>query len=123
MTIQEALNRVDAMRHNTYTQEEKVEWLSRLDGKIQRLILEAHEGEAAAFSGYDAHTPEDTVLLVKKPFEEIYLYWLEAQICYADGEIADYNGAIAQYNRLYSAFQDAYRKEHMPKNAGSRFLF
>lgn len=123
MTIQEALTRADAIRHNTYTQEEKTEWLSRLDGKIGKLILDAHEGKPAAFPGYDADTPGDTVLLVEKPFDEIYLYWLEAQICYRDGEIGDYNSAIAQYNRLYSAFEDAFRKAHMPKCAGSRFLF
>ena len=123
MTIQEALTRADAIRHNTYTQEEKIEWLSRLDGKIRQLILDAHVGEPAAFHGYDANTPADTQLLVGKPFEEIYLYWLEAQICYRDGEIGDYNSAIAQYNRLYGTFLDAYRKSHMPKSAGGRFLF
>lgn len=123
MTIQEALTRADAIRHNTYTQEEKTEWLSRLDGKIRRLIMDAHEGEPAAFHGYDADTPADTQLLVGKPFEEIYLYWLEAQICYRDGEIGDYNSAIAQYNRLYSAFEDAYRKDHMPRCIGTRFLY
>ena len=123
MTIQEALIRVDAMRHNGYSQEEKIHWLSRLDGKIRQLILDAHEGESRDFTDYDGNTPLQTVLLVGKPFDEIYLYWLEAQICYRDGEIADYNGAIAQYNRLYSTFADAYRKQHMPKSTGSRFLF
>lgn len=123
MTIQEALTQVDALRHNSYTQEEKMEWLSRLDGKIQLLILDAHAGSEQSFHGYDADTSLDTVLLVEKPFEEIYLYWLEAQICYRDGEIADYNGAIAQYNRLYNAVLDAHRKNHMPCCMGRRFQF
>lgn len=123
MTIQEALTRADAIRHNTYTQEEKIQWLSRLDGKIQKLILDVYEKESVDFPGYDADTPGNTVLLVDKPFDEIYLYWLEAQICYRDGEIGDYNSAIAQYNRLYSTFVDSYRKHHMPQSAGSRFLF
>lgn len=123
MTIQEALTRADAIRHNTYTQEEKIQWLSRLDGKIQKLILDVYEKEPVDFPGYDADTPGNTVLLVDKPFDEIYLYWLEAQICYRDGEIGDYNSAIAQYNRLYSTFADSYRKHHMPQSTGSRFLF
>jgi len=123
VTIQEALTRADAIRHNTYTQEEKTEWLSRLDGKIRRLIMDAHEGEPAAFHGYDADTPADTQLLVGKPFEEIYLYWLEAQICYRDGEIGDYNSAIAQYNRLYSGFSNAWRKANMPRSTAGRFSF
>ena len=123
MTIQEAINQADAIRHNTYSQEEKIQWLSRLDGKISEMILNSHADEVSVFAGYDADTPEGTVLLVGKPFEEIYLYWLEAQICYRDGEINDYNSAIAQYNRLYSGFLNAYRKCHMPKSSGRHFLF
>lgn len=123
MTIQDALTRADHLRHNSYSQEEKIDWLSRLDGKIKLLILDALEGEKTDFSGYDGDTPMQTQLLVGKPFEEIYLYWLEAQICYRDGEIGDYNAAIAQYNRLYGALADSCRKQNMPKSAGSRFLF
>lgn len=123
MTIQEALARVDLLRYNGYAREEKIDWLSRLDGKIKRLILDVYGLEPQDFSGYDRDTDPETVLLVGRPFEEIYLYWLEAQICYRDGEIADYNGAIAQYNRLYSAVADDYRKRNMPQSAGNRFLF
>ena len=123
MTIQEALAQADSLRHNGYSQEEKIIWLSRLDGKIKGLILDTHEGEAPVFTGYDADTPQDTQLLVGKPFDEIYLYWLEAQICYRDGEIGDYNSAIAQYNRLYSAFASYVRNHAMPVSAGTRFLF
>lgn len=123
MTILQAITQADALRHNGYTPEEKVLWLSRLDGKIAALILDAHEGEHPAFPGYTRNTPMDTVLLVQAPFEELYVYWLEAQICYADGEISDYNAAIAQYNQLYAAFSAAYNREHFHKKTGSRFLF
>lgn len=123
MTILQAIARIDGRRHNGYTREEKVRWLSQLDGIISLLIQECFEGEVPAFSPYDENTPLDTMLLVGAPFEELYLYWLEAQICYCDGEIADYNAAIAQYNRLYGAYSLAYQKDHYPKSAGKRFLF
>ena len=123
MTIQEALNQVDSLRYNSYSQEEKIRWISRLEEKIKALILDAHEGEHPSFQGYDGDTPTQTVLLVGKPFEEIYLYWLEAQICYRDGEIGDYNSAIAQYNRLYNGFCNACRKANMPRSTAGRFLF
>ena len=31
MTLQQAIDRIDAIMHNTYSREQKVEWLSRLD--------------------------------------------------------------------------------------------
>lgn len=123
MTILQAINQVDALRHNGYTPEEKMQWLSQLDGKIALLILDAHEGEHRAFTGYTRRTPMDTVLLVEAPFEELYVYWLEAQICYADGEIGDYNAAISQYNQLYAAFSAAYNREHSWKQTETRFRF
>lgn len=123
MTVMEAITQADARRHNGYSLEEKLRWLSQLDGKLSLMVLKEHEGQTEGFSGYGLSTPMDTVLLVKAPFDEIYLYWLDAQICYADGEIADYNAAIAQYNRLYAGFVNGYKGSHMPLQKGRRFLF
>lgn len=123
MTVLEAIAQTDARRHNSCTREEKLRWLSQLDGKIALLIHAAHQGEDTVFPGYGPDTPVDTVLLVGSPFDEIYLYWLEAQLCYEIGEIGDYNSAIARYNRLYEAYAASYKRSHMPKAAGRRFLF
>lgn len=123
MTIMEAIAWVDGLRHNGCSQEQKVAWLSQLDGKLHRLVLEAHEGDTGVFGGYDGATALDTPLLVGKPFEDLYLYWLEAQICRCEGEVADYNGAIALYNQVYGAFAADYKQTHMPKGKGRRFLF
>lgn len=123
MTLLQAITQVDVLRHNGYSPEEKVRWLNQLDGKIALLILDAHEGEHPTFSGYNRDTPMDTVLLVGEPFEELYVYWLEAQICYADGEIPDYNSAISQYNQILNSFSAAYSREHLRKQQGRRFLF
>ena len=122
MTILEAITLADARRHNPYPQEEKIRWLSELDGKIRLLVLDACEHTEKPFPGYDRDTDPNRVLLVDKPFEELYLYWLESRICYADGEMEDYNSAITQYNRLYEAYTAAYRRSHMPRG-GRRFLF
>ena len=81
MTIIEAINRTDSLKFNTYTQTDKVEWLSRLDSMVKRLIIDTHEGaESTSFSDYTANTPLDTVLLVPAPYDEMYLRWLEAHL-------------------------------------------
>ena len=122
MTIIEAINQIDAFKHNTYSQSEKTGWLSKLDGMVQKLILDTHRhGSGSAFAGYDGNTPVDTVLLIGAPFEQVYLRWLEAQIDYHNGEYGRYNNAISLFNTEYAAFADHYHRTHKPADTLNRF--
>lgn len=123
MTIYQAITQVDELRCNGYPPSRKVAWLSQLDGKIVRCVLDHHEGVSGAFSGYDKDTPMDRELLVEEPFSELYIYYLEAQICYADGEIGDYNNAIARFQQLFSDYIAYYNQNHPWRQRGRRFLF
>jgi hypothetical protein len=122
MTILEAINRVDSTKPNSYTQVEKVDWLSTLDGVIKTNIIDTHEGgENVVFDGYDADTSLDTELLVPAPYDDIYIRWLEARIDYANGEINKYNNSLTAYNDAYDLYANHYNRKHMPK--GSKFKY
>lgn len=122
MTIMEALYRIDGLKPNTYSQPEKIKWLSSLDGIIKSEIIDTHEdGYADEFKGYDENADLTTVLLVPAPYDDIYLRWLETQIDYANGEYGKYNNSIAMYNTAYTAFANYYNRTHMPK--GKKFKF
>jgi hypothetical protein len=122
MTILEAINRVDSTKPNSYTQVEKVDWLSTLDGVIKTNIIDTHEGgENVVFNGYDADTSLDTELLIPAPYDDIYIRWLEARIDYANGEINKYNNSLTAYNDAYMLYANYYNRKHMPK--GSKFKF
>ena len=124
MTIIEAINKIDSLKYNTYSQEDKVDWLSRLDWMVKRQIVDTHEGgQTVFFTGYDADTDLHTVLLIPAPFDEIYLRWLEAQIDYTNGEMDKYNASIIMYNTAYEAFENYYNRNHMPVKKGKRFIF
>lgn len=124
MTIEEAIKSVDEFKSNTYSDAQKVQWLSELDGQIKVGVIDTHVGgHCIPFRGYNVQTPTSTVLLVRAPFEEIYTRWLEAKICYADGEIDGYNVAKALYNAVFSAFEDKYNSTHAPLHKGRRFIF
>lgn len=124
MTIIEAINKIDDLKGNTYSQDDKVEWLSRMDWMIKRLIIDTHEGaDNVSYAGYDGRTDLHTVLLVPAPYDEIYLRWLEAQIDYANGEIDKYNVAITMYNTAFEAYENFYNRNNMPLNRGRRFIF
>lgn len=124
MTIIEAIARVDTVKPNTYTLNEKIKWLSELDGIIKAEIIDTHEGgEDITFSGYTDTTDTDTKLLVPAPYDEVYIRYLEMQIDYANNEYGKYNNSMVMYNSVYSAFEKHYNRDHMPISRGSRFIF
>lgn len=124
MTIIEAINRIDNIKPNTYSQEEKVQWLSTLDGTIKKEVIDTHEGaEAVSFHGYTANTPLTTVLLVPAPYDQIYISYLEMQIDYANAEYGKYKNSMSVYNQEFASFERYYNRENKPISRGKRFLF
>ena len=123
MTIIEAIEQVDLLKPNNYTQEDKIAWLSMLDGVIKTEIIDTHEGaEDVAFNGYGVDISRDTVLLAPAPYDDVYVKWLEAQIDYANGELAKFNNSITMYNTAYAAFERYYNRTHMPLGTGFRYF-
>lgn len=123
MTLIEAINRVDALKPNVYTQEEKIAWLSTLDGMVMKGVIDKHEGgEDIVFNGYTVDTPLDTELIVQAPYDEIYVCWLESKIDYANSEYAKYNNSIIRYNDFYSGFASEYNRTHMPKGSAVKYF-
>lgn len=124
MTITEAITQIDTIKPNAYSPNEKISWLSRLDGMVKRLIIDTHEGgENIVFDGYDSETDLDTELLVSAPFDDIYLRWMEAQIDYANAEFPKYNNSILMFNAAFEMFSNHYNRNHMPVTKNKRFVF
>lgn len=121
MTIIEAINRIDSLKQNTYSQTDKVAWLSTLDSMVKTHIIDTHEGGDVTFTGYDENTDIETVLLIPAPYDEAYLRWMEAQIDYHNREYGSYNNAIEMFNTTYKGYQDYYNRTHMPK--GRKFKY
>ena len=124
MTIKEAINRLDALIFNTYTTDDKIQWLSRLDAAVKNQIIDLHEGAGYfGFYGYDNNTDMETELIVPTPFDEVYLRWMEAQIHYHNGEYDKFNAAIIMYNSAFESYASYYNKHHMPITKANRFMF
>ncbi len=122
MTISEALTRANAVKPNTYSDVDKIRWLSTLDGFIKEHIIDTHEGgEGVVFNGYDENTDLATELLVPAPHDHIYVHWLEAQIDYANDEYDRYENTMGMYNTAYDNFKNYYNRTHMPK--GKKFKY
>jgi hypothetical protein len=124
MTIEQAISLVDKLKPNQYLPVLKIKWLSKLDGQIFKEVFATHEDNPIiAFDGYTEDDKEKE-LLVPYPFDEdIYNYFLQAQIDKENGETAKYNQSITLYNNAFLAFQNYWNRTHMPIAISKRFVF
>ena len=79
LTAGRMLGRVDALLPNQYSREEKMRWLAEAEG---------------------------FVLTAEAPYDQMYRYYVEAQIHYANGETVRYNNAAAQWNNAFLTYKD-----------------
>ena len=56
MKIIEAIHAVDSLKPNSYSESDKVRWLSTLDGLIKANIIDTHEGDGRLISPITATT-------------------------------------------------------------------
>ena len=112
MTINEAIAQVDRMRDSLVPNDVKIRWLSRIDHLIFEEIMKGREGsEGMTFTEYGEDDGERS-LLVPPPYDELYLYKLEADIYYEQREIKKYASSMALYNQTLSEFSKKYMREH-----------
>ena len=118
MTAYDAISRVDRLKYNVFSQAEKLRWLGKLEGMLKTNILDTHEGDWR-FTPVSEDSPVDTPLLLQKPFDEMYIKWLEAQIDLYNGETERYNASISLFNTEYAAFESWFNRRYTPRSAGS----
>lgn len=101
MKVLEAIERADALRPNPFSAEEKLRWLSELDGKIAGEILDIN----SEFDYINAN--EETELLVKLPYTDIYLFYLCAMIDFFSRDYGEYNNSMLMVNSIMEALAKA----------------
>lgn len=114
MTLGGALAAFDAVEENTLTQAEKIRLISSLDGRVNDLICSRYEG-AAEFEPYSTLTDLTTELLVKPPYDDIYLLNLISVNALYDGNDARYSAFAQLYNTLLNDFARQYHARHKVK--------
>lgn len=123
MTINEAIMQSDDTNPNAYSFEQKIIWLSRVEAMVKNDVIDAHEGsEQFPFAGFDENTDIGTVLIMKQPYDECYVHWLQAQVHYANDDFERYNCSILMFKSLFDDFKSHYKKNHTPIGSG-RFRF
>lgn len=124
MKVREAIELADTMRPNQFDESVKIKWLSKLDGMLFEEIFKTHEGcPAESFAPYTELDGEKE-LLVPPPYDQdVYNYFLQAQMDAENGEMNKYNQSITLYNNATKLFVDWYNRTHMPLPAKTAFIF
>ena len=119
MTIQEVIANVDDLMPNQYSTEQKIRWLSTLDGKIWHEVVRTHMGPTMAYYPFDGYASDDQELIVQPPYaEDLYGYYLKSRIAAENNEINKYDQFAAQFNQAYEDWTGWYNRTHMPLTTG-----
>jgi hypothetical protein len=133
VTPNKVIEKVDRLKPNIYTEEDKLEWIDELEGMTKRLVFQwddiyIKEVEAQLKDGkitqeeYDAimdkvrqySYPEDMdrELLIPAPFDDVYGLYVEAKIDYYNKEYGNYNNSALVFDERYTEYKKAYIREH-----------
>lgn len=124
MTVKEAIALVDRLKPNRFSEEDKIKWLSEIDGLIVRELVETHENSPleGVFEGYNK-SDKSTDLIAPYPYDTLYRWYLESQIDLGNMEIDKYNNSKTMFNNAYLTYTDYYNRTHMPKRRTQGFVF
>lgn len=110
MKAMDIIDRVDLMEPNQYSPEQKLKWLSILDGKVYEEIIRPRETEPTGFTEY---VNGDETLLIPFPYDyDVYYYYLQAMIAIENSETQRANRRMTLFNNSYTEYVNWYCRNH-----------
>lgn len=106
MTAAEIIEKVDGVKPNAYTDEDKLGWLNELEYAIQTDVYDLAEG-------FTAHDSAEEDLLLGPEWGRLYTSWLEARIAAANGEFDEYANLMQIHNGFSGEFERWYARHHV----------
>lgn len=116
MTVKQCIDIVDGVKPNTYSEEDKVRWLSIVEAMIFDEVINTHYPVESHVHDFEGYSPDhmDRDLYVRFPHDVVYEAFLKMKIDEENCETARYNNSALMFNSLYEDFKKSYNKNHMP---------
>lgn len=111
LTVRAAIDRVDAIKPNAFSDAQKLQWLKEIEGRIAADVLLIWHYETVKDMLPTSMTDE---LLLEGHYEDVYYYWLEAHIDEANGEYDKYANTMALFNSAYKNFVRWFAETYEP---------
>lgn len=123
MTIQAIIDRIDTLKPNMFPTHQKIAWLSDLDGKVWKEVVQEHEWMPTGihYEGYDQDTDPGTELLVPDAYADVYEHYMAAMMDNANRETGEYMKHMMMFNASWQTLVDYWNRKYMPKQVVHQF--
>lgn len=111
MTLKQIIDLVDTMRPNDFPAEVKTQWLNDLETMIQAEVLLFAPEDVIT---YDYSVDSNCELLIDKPYEKVYVTYLQAMIEMGNGEYDRYENEMKLFNSFYTSFRKWFTDHYDP---------
>ena len=112
--MNEVVERVDSVKPNVYSEEDKFRWIAALDGMVSTQVM----GMPIPVT-YVLPRDADNTLLVDAPFDDIYELYVAAMIDFHNREYSNYNNTVLLFTERMDAFKAWYIRNHNPSRAAN----
>lgn len=106
-TMNTVIERIDGLKPNAYTDEDKYRWINALEGTVSLQVMELDEPVV-----HELPRDADKDLLVAHPFDDIYELYVSAMIDYHNREYNNYNNAALMFQERFDQFKAWYIRKH-----------
>jgi len=111
MKLSEAIEYVDSIKPNAFTNEDKTRWINEAEGMVQTNVFLLAPEEIIT---YDYGSDSEAELLVRPPHDKIYAAYLVAMIDFANGEYNKYQNTYQMFNAHYSELMRWFATNYRP---------
>lgn len=133
MTPNKAIEIVDRLKPNSYSEEDKLRWINELEGLVKRLVFQwdekyieevksKYKNEEITKEEYNEIINKtkpyvypddmDKELLITAPYDDCYTLFLEAKIDYYNREYGNYNNSAMMFEAQFSEYKKDYIRKH-----------
>ena len=98
-TMSSVIEHVDRVKTNVDLEDDKYEWMSRLDGMIAREVLHTE------LPAYDLPADADRPLLVQHPYDDLESLYGMARIEFYNHEYDHYNNAVLMFTERLDQYK------------------
>lgn len=124
MTLQEAIDKIDGLKPNQFSVEDKIGWLSQLDMNIFRdvILTHRHKPGIPMFMGYTSEDLDHS-LIAEEPYTELYIAYLGMKIDEYNNETQRYNNSATLFNSYMDNYAKWINKTRRPLNRGNFLIW
>lgn len=113
--------RADENRPNAFSEPEKLRWIASLEGKLALDVQLMDISETHQFN-YRHPDDLDKELFISFPHDDLYYYWVIAQIDKHNNEDNRYQNSMELYNACLSNYINWYISTYRPAQGGPKSL-